>query len=240
MLTKLRSHALRMRCITQGRRASPGRTAGRVGLHGLLRLTESPTRRAARCTCAAASSLASVASSAFAAGSRLSQGPTASSTSAACATACALGVRRGSRVVQADLPHPHPPRAKGPAPGDSEVATPAQPSRAQMLGARSKRAWNTALPTPRRTALLRVSGARLSAASMADRASLSRPSRRSTSLLPASACTSERLRINAARVRHDGSVIQLPRTAGRFVSVHAPGMERCMQVSLIHALQPCH
>jgi len=51
-----------------------------------------------------------VASSALAAGSRLSQGPTASSTSAACATACAPEYASRAEVLRrAGLTHPHTP-----------------------------------------------------------------------------------------------------------------------------------
>ena len=160
------------------------------GLQEPLRLTESPARTAALGTCSSASSLASVASSAFAAGSRLSHEPTASSTSRACSTACVLVMLQGPKACAGQTcPTSTAPLTSHPLPGGCEGAAPAQPSELERMEPSRERAWNAAFSAACGVALPSISGARLSAASMADRASSSTPSCRSASLRELSAST---------------------------------------------------
>jgi len=148
-----------------------------------------------------------VASSALAAGSRLSQGPTASSTSAACATACTPGYASRAEVLRrAGLTHPHTPPARAPVARQLRRRNTCTAVTALRRSERRRdRAWATALSGSHTSALPTASGPRLSAASTADRASGSRPSSRSASSRETSilAWTGKRLWLNAASAGHD-------------------------------------
>ncbi len=84
---------------------------------------------------------------------------------------------------------PQPPVPSHPLPGSCEGAAPAQPSELRRTEPSRERAWNAAFSAARGVALPSISGARLSAASTADRASSIRPSHRSASLREPSAST---------------------------------------------------
>ena len=148
-----------------------------------------------------------MASSALAAGSRLSQGPTASSTSAACATACAPEYASRAEVLRrAGLTHPHTPPARAPVARQLRRRNTCTAVTALRRSERRRdRAWATALSGSHTSALPTASGPRLSAASTADRASGSRPSSRSASSRETSilAWTGKRLWLNAASAGHD-------------------------------------
>ncbi len=158
------------------------------------RLTRSAARRAAPGACAAASSLASVASSAFAAGGTAFAEPAAKSTVDACAMACTLWLCHRPRVAAPCLQPLPSYLARGASHRASRRVQIKAGIGAHGLSCRLRACITASLGLHcagtlissgpngmHRAAMPRASGRRLIAASMADSASGSRPSRRSAS-----------------------------------------------------------